>query len=352
MGSYPTYKGPPLFFLINKSLSSYVFLITLIIGTIIRISSNNWLGAWIGLEINLLSFIPLMSNLKNSISTEARLKYFLVQALASSILLFSIVIISLSDNILIISFYDTNLFNLLLNSSLFMKIGIAPFHFWFPEVIEGINWLIGIILITWQKLAPIVLLSYCISFFLLNSVILISIFIGSIGGLNQIRLRKIIAYSSINHIGWILSRFLISNYYWLIYFLIYCFLSISIIFLFMKYNIFYINQAFNLINYSPILKFIIFCNFLSLGGLPPFTGFFPKWIIIQNLNNYFLITFIVCITLITLFYYLRAAYSAFLINYSILKWNTLINYNLNYSLILNFFSLFGLFLCIIVYSIF
>lgn len=294
-----------------------------------------------------------MNNRKNSISTEASLKYFLVQALASSILLFSIILLSLNNNNYLFRVNDIQIFNWILNSSLFLKLGVAPFHFWFPEVIEGLNWIIGTILITWQKLAPIILLSYCVSFNYLNSVILISIFIGSIGGLNQIRLRKIIAYSSINHIGWILRRLFISNYYWLIYFLIYCLLSISIISLFLKYNIFYINQAFNLLNFSPILKFIIFCNFLSLGGLPPFSGFFPKWIIIQNLDNYFLLTFIVCITLITLFYYIRIAYSAFLINYSTLKWR---NFNLNInsytSLYLNFFSLFGLTILVILYSIF
>nr|AKF78356.1 NADH dehydrogenase subunit 2 [Nothancyla verreauxi] len=333
----------------HKTLTNTMFLKTFIIGTIISISSNNWLGAWMGLEINLLSFIPLMNNLKNSMSTEASLKYFLVQALASAILLFSIIIMFLCNNTMMMSFYDLNLFNFLLNSSLFMKLGIAPFHFWFPEVIEGLNWIVCTILLTWQKLAPMILLSYCISYFMITSAIMFSIFIGSIGGLNQISMRKIMAYSSINHMGWMLSSFFISNYYWFMYFVFYCYLSISMISMFIKYNIFYINQAFNLMNYSPILKFIIFCNFLSLGGLPPFTGFFPKWMIIQNLNNYFLITFMVCMTLITMFYYLRVSYSAFMINYTMLKWNSFFNMNLNLSLILNFFSLFGLFICMIIY---
>nr|YP_010249647.1 NADH dehydrogenase subunit 2 [Nothochrysa sinica]QTT60766.1 NADH dehydrogenase subunit 2 [Nothochrysa sinica] len=335
----------------KKSLSNIIFMMTLSIGTIISISSNNWLGAWMGLEINLLSFIPLMNNLKNSMSTEASLKYFLVQALASSILLFSIIMMSLNNNNMF-NINDINIFNWILNSSLFLKLGVAPFHFWFPEVIEGLNWFIGTILMTWQKLAPMILLSYCVSFNYLNSIILFSIFIGSIGGLNQISLRKIMAYSSINHMGWMLSSFLISNYYWFIYFLIYCFLSISIISLFLKFNIFYINQAFNLMNFSPILKFIIFCNLLSLGGLPPFSGFFPKWIIIQNINSNFLITFMVCLTLITLFYYIRIAYSAFLINYSILKWCLNINVYPNISLYMNFFSLFGLTILVIMYSIY
>nr|YP_004222189.1 NADH dehydrogenase subunit 2 [Apochrysa matsumurae]BAJ61134.1 NADH dehydrogenase subunit 2 [Apochrysa matsumurae] len=335
----------------KKSVSNFVFLTTLILGSLISISSNNWMGAWMGLEINLLSFIPLMNNLKNSMSTEASLKYFLVQALASAILLFSVVIMSLFNNIFMNLLNNIDLFNFLMNSSLFMKMGVAPFHFWFPEVIEGMNWMISIILMTWQKLAPMILLSYCISFFYLNFIILFSIFIGSMGGLNQISLRKIMAYSSINHMGWMLSSFLISNYYWLIYFLIYCFLSISVIFNFMKYNIHYLSQTFNLMKFSPILKFIIFCNFLSLGGLPPFSGFFPKWIIIQNLNNYFLITMMVCLTLITLFYYLRVTYSAFMINYSISKWSITISDSKN-SLIFNFFSLFGLFFCMIFYTIF
>nr|AST10221.1 NADH dehydrogenase subunit 2 [Abachrysa eureka] len=333
----------------HKSFINMIFLFTMISGSIISISSNNWLGAWMGLEINLMSFIPLVTNLKNSMSTEASLKYFLVQALASSMLLFSVIIMSMINSMNIYSM-EFNLFNLILNSSLFMKMGVAPFHFWFPEVIEGLNWMMSMILMTWQKLAPMILLSYCITY-LINYSIIFSIFIGSIGGLNQISLRKLMAYSSINHMGWMLSSFLISNYYWMMYFIIYSFLSISIILLFMKYNMLYINQTFNTMNFMPINKFIIFCNFLSLGGLPPFLGFFPKWIIIQNLNNLFLITFMVCMTLITLFYYIRITYSAFLINYSMLKWNNSYIYS-NFMLSFNFFSLLGLSLCMLIYSIF
>nr|AMW67969.1 NADH dehydrogenase subunit 2 [Balmes birmanus] len=335
----------------SKNLSNFLFTSTMIMGTLITISSNSWLGAWMGLEINLLSFIPLMMNLKNSISTESSLKYFLTQALASSILLFSVIMLALfSANL---NNLNTNLLvNFILNFSILIKMGSAPFHFWFPEVMEGLSWNMGLILMTWQKIAPMILLSYCISFNIIFMIIFFSIMIGSIGGINQTSLRKLMAYSSINHVGWLLSSMLISHNYWMIYFSFYTFLSSSIIFLFNKLNIFYLSQTYSILNINPINKFMLFCNFLSLGGLPPFMGFFPKWMIIQALayDNMFLITMMVIFTLITLFYYIRITYSAFLMNYTLNKWsfNTKIKFNMTF--IMNFISTFGLILIFIIYN--
>lgn len=350
MGSYPAYKGPlPLFFLILKNISNLIFFSTLIIGTIISISSNSWLGAWIGLEINLLSFIPLLINLKNSLSTESALKYFLTQALASSILLFRIILLSL-ENI----YFDNSLLNWILNSALILKIGAAPFHFWFPEIIEGLTWFIRFVLITWQKIAPIILISYCLIFNYSLIIRILSIIIGSIGGINQTRLRKIMAYSSINHLGWLLRGLAISIYYWIIYFIIYTVILLPIVILFNKYNLFFTKQLYSLSNYNPVLKIIIFSNILSLGGLPPFTGFIPKWLIIQSLSdsNLFLISIIVIFTLITLFYYIRIIYSALIINYTSLKWIYFNELNINWVLFLNFFSLIGLPVISLLYIIF
>nr|AMW68060.1 NADH dehydrogenase subunit 2 [Oliarces clara] len=336
-----------------KNLSSIIFIITLFIGTLISISANSWIGAWMGLEINLISFIPLMNNLKNVLSTESSLKYFLSQALASSILLFSVILLSFFDNFNFF-FYSKFFFNLILNSALLLKMGAAPFHFWFPKVMEGLNWFLSIIIMTWQKIAPMILISYSISFIFISIIIILSIFIGSIGGLNQISLRKLMAYSSINHIGWLLSSLLISNFYWFIYFCFYTFLSISIIYFFKIFNIFFLSQTYNSLNFSPILKFILFCNFLSLGGLPPFTGFLPKWLIIQNLSfiNPFLTFFMVTLTLITLFFYIRITYSAFMFSYSQIKWMNFKELNYNFLFFLNFMSIFGLTLIFLMFYIF
>lgn len=355
MGSYLKYKGLFLFFLMIKSSSNLLFLLTLIRGTLLAISSNSWLGVWIGLEINLLSFIPLISDNKNLISTESSLKYFLTQAIASAVLLLAILILFIYQNSLIIIRIFNNYEALLISSALFLKIGAAPFHFWLPTIIEGLSWTNNLILITWQKIAPIVVISYRINYNYFIIVIVLCIIIGSLGGLNQTSLRKIIAFSSINHLGWILSSLLFNLSLWWNYFIIYIFLSIRLVFIFNIFQLFYINQSFSTNINSPVIKFIIFTNLLSLGGLPPFLGFIPKWLIIQNLintNNYFLITIILVFTLITLFFYIRITFSAFIFNYSTNFWNIKITSFIKYKWILYLFSTISIFGLIIISLIF
>lgn len=331
-----------------KNSSKLLFFLTLIRRTIITISSNSWLGAWIGLEINLLSFIPLIINTNNLISTEASLKYFLTQALASSILLFAILISIITINLISHLRINHNYPLIIINSALLLKTGAAPFHFWFPEVMEGLSWFNNLILITWQKLAPLMIISYCFEIYLIAGIIITSIIIGSLRGLNQTSLRKIIAFSSINHLGWLIAAIIVNENTWVIYFCLYSFLSLTIIFTFNILQIFHINQTFSLKIDYPLLKFFLFTSFLSLGGLPPFLGFLPKWLVIQSLintNQIFLITVIVCLTLITLFFYLRICFSAFILNYTETIWNFKINHrnvNLTISIILSFISTFGL----------
>lgn len=324
-----------------------MFLSTLFLGTIIRICSSSWFRVWIGLEINLLSFIPLTIKLNNLFSSEASLKYFLTQALASSILLFSIILFSFFIEWKIILNFNSKI-NIILASSLIIKTGIAPFHFWFPIVIEGLNWINNIILITWQKIAPVILLSLCLNNHFFYFAIIISVIFGSFGGLNQTSLRKLIAFSSINHLGWIIAGILNNQNIWKIYFIFYCFLSISIIFLFNSLKIFNLNQIFSSFNFKFLIKSVIFIPLLSLGGLPPFLGFFPKWLIIDiliNLNIFFLLIIIINFTLITLYFYLRISYSAFLLNHNEINWRYNYYFNNKKKIIFSFLlfiSIFGL----------
>jgi len=304
-----------------------------------------------------LSFIPLLKKKNNSYSTESSIKYFLIQALASTIFLFSILIIIILNN-LIRDILDINIFMLIIiNSSLLLKMGAAPFHFWFPEIIEGIDWINSLILLTWQKIAPIILLSYTIKYSnYIIFIIIISTLVGRLGGLNQIRLRKIIAYSSINHLGWILRSFLYSNIIWIIYFSIYSFISITLIYILNSFKIFYLKQIYTFINKNLLIKFRLLINLLSLGGLPPFFGFLPKWLIIQYLrkNYIFLLFFIIIITLITLFFYLRIVYTRLILSHNELNFNFLINKNIKINsliFILSFISINGLILCTILYNL-
>nr|QWQ55625.1 NADH dehydrogenase subunit 2 [Ocellarnaca sp.] len=332
-----------------------LFLTTLISGTLISISSNSWFSAWMGLEINLLSFIPLMTNSKNTLSTEATLKYFLIQALASIIFLFSTILMQFfSFNFSILS---NSCFIMLISSALLLKMGAAPFHFWFPGTMEGLNWFNCFILMTWQKIAPLILLSYLLKMNVFtSSIIILSVIIGSLGGLNQTSLRKLLAYSSINHLGWMIAAMVCGENLWELYFIVYSFLTLSLTFLFSTHQIFHLNQSFLTLNSMNSFKLFLYLTLLSLGGLPPFLGFLPKWMVIQSLvsiNSSFMTFIMVIMTLITLFYYIRLTFSAFLLNYSQMKW---INYNNSpnfpsiFSIITASISSLGLLVCSLIYN--
>nr|QIV24575.1 NADH dehydrogenase subunit 2 [Cnemoplites australis] len=328
-----------------------LFMSSLMVGSLIAISSYSWLSMWVGLEINLISIIPLLSDSNNLYPSESALKYFITQAMASTILLFSIVTsINLSDFI----FYEPNIYmSMILNSAILTKMGAAPFHAWFPEVMEGLDWMNGLIMLTWQKLAPMVILMYSMHMTMfLSAVIVFSTIISGVLGLNQISLRKILAYSSINHISWMISSMLNSQEIWFMYFVIYSIITINIVILFYFTNTFLLKQLFNSFNQNKTLKFFFVMNFLSLGGLPPFLGFFPKWLTINNLvENNFLALSVVLITstLVTLYFYLRVTFSTLLINSSevMIKTPQPKMFIIVFS---NFISLAGLIACTLLFS--
>nr|ARH54429.1 NADH dehydrogenase subunit 2 [Lebia chlorocephala] len=333
-----------------------MFLFTLMMGTLISISSYTWLGTWMGLEINLLSFIPLLKSKNDPYSSESSVKYFLIQALASTIFLFSILMIMLMNN-MISDILNLNVFMMMLiNSSLLLKMGAAPFHFWFPEIIEGMNWINCLVLMTWQKIAPMMLLSYTIKYSnYIIIIIMISTLIGSIGGLNQTSLRKIMAFSSINHIGWMLSSFLNSEMIWIIYFSIYTFISLTLITILNSFKIFYLQQMYTFMNNNLLIKFSFLLNLLSLGGLPPFLGFLPKWMVIQylSMNYMYLLMFMIMMTLITLFFYLRISYTSLILSHNEINYSLPLNLNFKMNLFMitiSFISINGLILCTIIFN--
>nr|YP_009567871.1 NADH dehydrogenase subunit 2 [Sitona obsoletus]QBF03820.1 NADH dehydrogenase subunit 2 [Sitona obsoletus] len=298
-------------------LHKIMFLNSMFMGTMISISSFSWISAWIGLEINLLSILPLLKDKKNSYPAESALKYFITQTMASSLLLFSVILSMNMNNLMISEFNLTSL--IIMSSALLLKMGAAPFHFWFPEMISGLSWSNSLIMLTWQKIAPMVLISYLVKMYtiLFSIIIIASSIISGLQGLNQICLRKILAYSSINHVSWMLSSLLNSLYIWMFYFLTYSLINMNIILIFKKFKIFYMNQLINIMNFKKKIKFLFMLNFLSLGGLPPFLGFLPKWLTINSLiehNHFTLMITLIIFTLVSLYFYLRIVFSTFTIN--------------------------------------
>nr|ASY98054.1 NADH dehydrogenase subunit 2 [Empusa pennicornis] len=333
-----------------------LFLVTLISGVLISLCANSWLGAWMGLEINLLSFIPLLSSSKNMFSTEASLKYFLIQAIASSTLIFLILLKTNTYEM----FYliKSNNWNNLIMVPLLMKIACAPFHWWLPSVVEGLSWLNCFIILSIQKIAPLMLISYMlINSYFIQFMITFSAFIGAIGGFNQISIRKILAFSSINHIGWMLTAMILGSNLWFLYFIIYTINIISIIMITMTNNLSYMSQTYNTLNHKKIIKFTLFTSMLSLGGLPPLLGFFPKWLLIQYMaQNLMIITSLILImsSLLTLFYYMRMMYSTLMITNTETTW--MIQLYPKYSSKMMMFSIcvlsMGMLVCTLILSIY
>lgn len=221
-------------------------------------------------------------------------------------------------------------------------------HIWIINVRENISWINNFILITWQKIAPLTISSYILTLRkpITIGFIIISALFGTVGALNQTSLRKLINFSSINHLRWIISAIIINEILWTIYIIIYSFLILSTILFLNKYNIFNFNQIF-LNKQELILKLNFSILILSLSGIPPFLGFLPKWFIVNIIlisDLKFLRIFIVILSILNLFYYLKISFSALIIFYSEFK---IINNKekINFFTLFNIgFSLTGLFL--------
>nr|YP_009351248.1 NADH dehydrogenase subunit 2 [Aciculitermes maymyoensis]AQP29045.1 NADH dehydrogenase subunit 2 [Aciculitermes maymyoensis] len=334
-----------------------LLLSTLVGGVLVSVSSNSWLGAWMGLEINLMSFIPLMSNVKNMYNTEASLKYFIVQVLASATLLFMVVMKTLTEDLF--TFESSTYTPMIICTPLLLKSGAAPLHWWFPGVMEGLSWENCALLMTVQKAAPLMLMSYLIEINAFTlSIILLSTIVGSIGGLNQTSMRKILTYSSINHTGWMLIALTTSENLWMVYFAIYSTLALTVVSAIKLSGVSFINQTMMTNKETTLMKFMMFTSLLSLGGLPPFLGFLPKWIVIQAMitNNMVpLATIVVVTSLITLYYYLKISYSSFLILNTEPKWNLKSHKNETTknmaAVLLSSISLTGMMICTVIANI-
>nr|UPI55364.1 NADH dehydrogenase subunit 2 [Manocoreus sp.] len=303
----------------KNNSSKILFYIILILSTMITMSANNWLGMWMGLEMNLMAFIPLISKSKNKKSSQAMMIYFLTQSIGSITLLFSIMINSL---IFTVPELMNNLTKIMIMISVMIKVGAAPFHFWLPEMMSNLNWSECMIIMTWQKIAPLMILSNINpNNWFMYSVIILSASIGGVGGLNQTSLRKILAYSSINHLSWMMM-FMSMSMNWYKYLIIYSLMIMMICLMMKKKNVFFINQL-NSSSTSLTEKFMYMMMFLSIGGLPPFLGFLPKWMVIQSMINselYLILIIMLLFSLLTLFYYLRLM-TSYIMSYSIInKW--------------------------------
>nr|YP_002519626.1 NADH dehydrogenase subunit 2 [Balistoides conspicillum]BAH10201.1 NADH dehydrogenase subunit 2 [Balistoides conspicillum] len=292
-----------------------ILLFSLGLGTTITFVSSHWLLAWMGLEINTLAIIPLMAHQHHPRATEATTKYFLAQATAAATLMFAS-----TTNAWLTGQWDIQQMShplpiTMITIALALKLGLAPLHSWLPEVLQGLNLTTGLVLSTWQKLAPFALL---LQMQPMNSNLLLflglaSTVVGGWGGLNQTQLRKILAYSSIAHLGWMLLVIQFSPSLTLTTLVIYLMMTTA------TFLIFKLNASTNINTLAlswaktPMMTSLTPLILLSLGGLPPLTGFMPKWLILQELTKQDLAlpaTLAALTALLSLYFYLRITYAA------------------------------------------
>nr|AAZ06460.1 NADH dehydrogenase subunit 2 [Anolis altae] len=298
--------SPPIILIILSCLAT---------GTIITMTSHHWLFAWIGLEMNTLAIIPTIATLHNPRSTEAATKYFLTQAAASAMILFSSMTNAWQMGTWDIISTMSTPSHILLTLALAMKLGLAPMHFWLPEVLQGTTLFTALIISTWQKLAPLALIYLTITNLSTTILIilgLLSAIVGGWGGLNQTQTRKIMAYSSIAHLGWMFSIAPISTNILILNLIIYLIITMALFCFLIMTQSKTIQDTMMMWTLSPTMTSMVMILLLSLGGLPPLTGFMPKWLILEGLitQNLTSVAMVMAMaTLLSLFFYLRLTYT-------------------------------------------
>nr|QIA59295.1 NADH dehydrogenase subunit 2 [Corvus brachyrhynchos]QIA59296.1 NADH dehydrogenase subunit 2 [Corvus brachyrhynchos]QIA59298.1 NADH dehydrogenase subunit 2 [Corvus brachyrhynchos] len=293
-----------------------IFVTSLLLGTTITISSNHWVMAWTGLEINTLAILPLISKSHHPRAIEAATKYFLVQATASTLVLFSSMTNAWYTGQWDITQLTHPTSSLILTAAISMKLGLVPFHFWFPEVLQGSPIITGLLLSTAMKFPPITLLymtSLSLNPTLLTTLAILSVALGGWMGLNQTQTRKIMAFSSISHLGWMAIILVYYPKITLLNFYLYAMMTAAVFLTLNSMKVLNLSMLMTAWTKAPSLSTILLLTLLSLAGLPPMTGFLPKWLIIQELTKQDMAPAAIIISLLSLlglFFYLRLAYCA------------------------------------------
>nr|AAP14661.1 NADH dehydrogenase subunit 2 [Pachypsylla venusta] len=295
-----------------KNLNMIMIIPLYTLSVIFPLSSCSWLPMWMGLEINLLMFILISMNMKSIQITDSLMKYFLIQSSSSLIFLFSI-----STDLT--NYEEWPLINAIVPPlALMLKMGLAPLHSWMINTASNFPLMSFYLFITMQKLIPLMIL-FTSWFSILMWLAIPNVIVGSLGGIAESSILKLLLFSSINNSGWMMSSLMISNYLFIIFFSVYTILVTQILYILYLFNMKWMIQIY--MNLLPI-KCFVYLNLMSLSGLPPLLGFSIKWIIIKQLIlNLPLLswTFIMTSTM-SMFFYIKMTMNTILNSTTNKKW--------------------------------
>jgi NADH-quinone oxidoreductase subunit N len=312
------------------------------LGMLLLVSSKDLITFYLAIEIiSLSSYILATIRRNGQFSTEAGIKYFLLGAVSSGILLFGASLIyalsgetsfqGISTFMWFSSGANDSIGAMFILVAILFKLAAAPFHMWAPDVYEGsptivtaffaivpkiaifgilIQFIFGPFLGIFSELQPLLLFSA-----------IVSVLIGSIGALNQTKFKRLVAYSAIGHTGFILlgiaTGSLDSLQASFLYIIIYIIMSLNL-FTFalstfgVSHNDFgetnFLSQLSGLSRSNPLLAITMSLCLLSIAGIPPLAGFFSKYLVLLSLiSNGFIIFSIIAIiaSVIASFYYVR-----------------------------------------------
>lgn len=309
-----------LILIVNRILFIFIYIIRFHL----VINRDDWFLVWLGLEINIITFIVFIFKRDRIISVESCLKYFFIQRLGSAVFIS-------------VFYINKSLLDFVICFLLRYKIGAGPFFFWFPSVCSGISWISCFFLISFQKVIPLMILRIFISW-IFYILIVVSLFFGVFGSFNQRDLKQLIAFSSVYHLGWILLCELVDDMSWIVYLFIYSFIVFPVVNLLKWLGV---GRLINIIKIKYKNWFILFI--LRIAGMPPFLGFFLKWfafVVIFNYDFFFMIFLILC-SVVIFYVYFRVVYDVLISYYDSGIWGNCVMYSVN-GYYLDLVSLLGL----------
>ena len=314
-----------------------VLVLSSILGMMVMISSNDLIVFYMGLELQSLSLYVLASfNRENLLSTESGLKYFVLSALSSGLLLYGCS--------LIYGFSETTNFNIILDNSneiqyglifgvvfiivgLAFKISAVPFHMWAPDVYQGSPTSVTILFAILPKIAALTVFIRFLYVPFINMIdqwqliivflSIASMIFGAVAAIGQTNLKRLVAYSSIGHMGYALAGLatgtnqgIQSSITYMSIYLVMNLAFFSCLFMLRKNDDYYekIEDLSGLSKNHPLLAFSFLIILFSLAGIPPLAGFFAKFYVFMSVieeSMYFLAVVGLLSTVIAAFYYLR-----------------------------------------------